>query len=39
METKLDGEVRGFFDPVGDYTRGPDQRILAKGNALSKLIC
>ena len=48
IETKPDGsqvlrdtagKIRGYYDPSGDHTRGPDQRILAKGNLLSKLIC
>jgi hypothetical protein len=34
-----EGKVRGFYDPSTDHTRGPDQRILAKGNALRQLIC
>lgn len=33
------GEVRGYYDPATDHTRGPDQRILAKGNVLRTLIC
>ena len=34
-----DGQVRGYYDPSTDHTRGPDQRILAKGNVLRTLIC
>lgn len=34
-----DGRVRGHYDPSSDHTRGPDQRILAKGNVLRTLIC
>ena len=34
-----DGRVRGYYDPSSDHTRGPDQRILAKGNVLRTLIC
>jgi hypothetical protein len=34
-----DGRIRGYYDPVTDHTRGPDKRILAKGNLLSTLIC
>ena len=33
------GKIRGYYDATTDYTRGPDQRILAKGNLLSTLIC
>ena len=33
------GEIRGYYDPTTDHTRGPDQRILAKGNVLRSLIC
>lgn len=35
----LEGSVRGYYDPSGDYTRGPDEQILAKGNKLRSLIC
>ena len=35
----VDGKIRGFYDPSTDHTRGPDKRILAKGNVLSTLIC
>ncbi len=31
--------VRGSYDSRGDYTRGPDERIVAKGNKLRSLIC
>ena len=34
-----DGKIRGFYDPTTDHTRGPDKRILAKGNELRQLIC
>lgn len=34
-----DGKIRGYYDPTTDHTRGPDQRILAKGNVLSTLVC
>jgi len=34
-----DGKIRGYYDPTTDHTRGPDQRILAKGDALRTLIC
>jgi hypothetical protein len=34
-----DGRIRGYYDPATDHTRGPDKRILAKGNLLSTLIC
>ena len=34
-----EGKIRGFYDPSTDHTRGPDKRILAKGNALRQLIC
>ncbi len=37
--TDLQGSVRGYYDRNGDYTRGPDQQILAKGNKLRSLIC
>ncbi len=33
------GKIRGYYDPVTDHTRGPDMRILAKGDVLSTLIC
>jgi hypothetical protein len=33
------GKIRGYYDPATDHTRGPDQRILAKGNLLATLIC
>jgi hypothetical protein len=33
------GKIRGYYDPATDHTRGPDQRILAKGNLLTTLIC
>ena len=33
------GEIRSYYDPTTDHTRGPDQRILAKGNLLRSLIC
>lgn len=33
------GKIRGYYDPSTDHTRGPDKRILAKGNVLSTLIC
>ncbi len=33
------GKTRGYYDPSTDHTRGPDKRILAKGNVLSTLIC
>jgi hypothetical protein len=33
------GRIRGYYDPVTDHTRGPDRRILAKGNELRALIC
>ena len=48
IESKLDGEqvlrdaqgkIKGYYDPVTDHTRGPDKRILAKGNVLRTLIC
>ena len=48
IETKPDGSqvlrdargaVRGYYDPSTDHTRGPDMRILAKGNVLRTLIC
>ena len=35
----VEGRVKGYYDPVTDHTRGPDQRILAKGNVLRTLIC
>ncbi|HXZ97380.1 MAG TPA: hypothetical protein VEG37_10115 [Burkholderiales bacterium] len=34
-----DGKIKGFYDPATDHTRGPDKRILAKGNTLRQLIC
>ena len=34
-----DGKIRVFYDPTTDHTRGPDKRILAKGNKLRQLIC
>ena len=34
-----DGKIKGFYDPETDHTRGPDKRILAKGNTLRQLIC
>jgi hypothetical protein len=33
------GRIKGYYDPVSDHTRGPDKRILAKGNVLRTLIC
>lgn len=33
------GIVRAYYDPVSDHTRGSDQKILAKGNVLSTLLC
>ena len=33
------GKTRGYYDPSTDHTRGPDKRILAKGNVLRTLIC
>lgn len=33
------GKIRGFYDPATDHTRGPDKRILAKGDKLRELIC
>ena len=33
------GKIKGYYDPTTDHTRGPDQRILAKGNVLRTLIC
>lgn len=33
------GKIRGYYDPATDHTRGPDKRILAKGNVLRTLIC
>jgi hypothetical protein len=35
----VDGEIRGFYDPSTDHTRGSDMQILAKGNTLRQLIC
>lgn len=35
----LQGSVKGYYDRSGDYTRGPDRQILAKGNKLRSLIC
>ncbi|HEY9445933.1 MAG TPA: hypothetical protein VIQ62_02560 [Burkholderiales bacterium] len=35
----LQNTVRGYYDRSGDYTRGPDEQILAKGNKLRSLIC
>lgn len=35
----LQDKVRGYYDRSGDYTRGPDEQILAKGNKLRSLIC
>jgi hypothetical protein len=34
-----EGKIRGYYDPATDHTRGPDKRILAKGNVLRTLIC
>ena len=34
-----ENQVRGYYDSKGDFTRGPDQQILAKGNKLRSLIC
>ena len=34
-----EGKIRGYYDPTTDHTRGPDKRILAKGNVLRSLIC
>lgn len=31
--------VRGYYDAKGDFTRGADEQILAKGNKLRSLIC
>jgi hypothetical protein len=48
IESKPDGEqvlrdargkIKGYYDPTTDHTRGPDRRILAKGNVLRTLIC
>jgi hypothetical protein len=33
------GKIKGYYDSVTDHTRGPDKRILAKGNVLRTLIC
>ena len=33
------GTIKGYYDPTTDHTRGPDKRILAKGNVLRTLIC
>jgi hypothetical protein len=33
------GKIKGYYDPTTDHTRGPDKRILAKGNVLRTLIC
>jgi hypothetical protein len=33
------GKIKGYYDPATDHTRGPDKRILAKGNVLRTLIC
>ena len=33
------GKIRGYYDPLTDHARGPDKRILAKGNVLRTLIC
>lgn len=33
------GTIKGYYDPLTDHTRGPDKRILAKGNVLRTLIC
>lgn len=33
------GKIKGYYDPSTDHTRGPDRRILAKGNVLRSLIC
>lgn len=35
----LEGTVKGYYDRSGDYTRGPDQQIVAKGNKLRSLMC
>ncbi len=35
----VNGNIRGYYDPSTDHTRGPDKRILAKGNVLATLIC
>ena len=48
IENKPDGDqvlrdtenkVRGYYDAKGDYTRDPDQNIVAKGNKLRSMIC
>lgn len=33
------GEIKGFYDPAGDYTRDAQQNIVAKGDRLRELIC
>lgn len=34
-----DGEIKGFYDPSGDYTRDAQHNIVAKGDRLRELIC
>lgn len=34
-----DGEIKGFYDPTGDFTRDAQQNIVAKGDRLRELIC
>ena len=33
------GEVRGYYDAEGDFTRDADKNIVAKGNKLRSMIC
>jgi hypothetical protein len=34
-----DDRIRGYYDAQGDYTRDPEQNIVAKGNKLRSMIC
>ena len=33
------GEVRGYYEVGGDFTRDADKNIVAKGNKLRSMIC
>lgn len=32
-------QIKGYYDPAGDHTRGADLNIVAKGNRLRELVC
>lgn len=35
----VEGDIKGYYDPAGDYTRDAQQNIVAKGDRLRELIC